>query len=182
MTPISLPNNVSLSSSFVTADSSHLQRSFHMAECAIDQHCLRTDHPINLFFAKSGGALAVQWLDPDRFPNVVYVTSDFRRRWFRVYAFHALLILVYAIRWHARWRFIIFGCRIIPVYRLHYQATQPHGYCPNSAMTPLRNVIIFWDIGTAVVSEFKLQSCYYVYFWTNTFGKGLNPLVLQAMG
>ena len=28
-----------------------------------------------------------------------------------------------------------------------------------------------------VVSEFKLQSCYYVHFWTNTLGKGINPLI-----
>ena len=26
-----------------------------------------------------------------------------------------------------------------------------------------------------VVSEFKLQSCYYVHFWTNALGKGINP-------
>ena len=33
-----------------------------------------------------------------------------------------------------------------------------------------------------VVSEFELQSRYYVYFQTNTFGKGMNPLILPAMG
>ena len=33
-----------------------------------------------------------------------------------------------------------------------------------------------------VVSEFVLQSRYYVHFWTNTFGKGMNPLILLAMG
>ena len=33
-----------------------------------------------------------------------------------------------------------------------------------------------------VVSEFELQSCYYIHFWTNTLGKGMNPLILQAMG
>ena len=27
------------------------------------------------------------------------------------------------------------------------------------------------------VSEFKLQSCYYVHFWTNTLGKGMNHLM-----
>ena len=75
---------------------------FHMAGCAIDQHCLRTDHPINLSFVKSDAASAVWWFDPDRFPNLVYITSDFWRRWFGVYALHMLLILVYAICWHAR--------------------------------------------------------------------------------
>ena len=33
-----------------------------------------------------------------------------------------------------------------------------------------------------VVSEFVLQSCYYVHFRTNTLGKGMNPLILPAMG
>ena len=33
-----------------------------------------------------------------------------------------------------------------------------------------------------VVSEFKLQLRYYVHFWTNTLGKGMNPLILPAMG
>ena len=28
-----------------------------------------------------------------------------------------------------------------------------------------------------VVSEFKLQSCYYIHFRTNTLGKGMNPLI-----
>ena len=25
------------------------------------------------------------------------------------------------------------------------------------------------------VSEFKVQSCYYIYFWINVFGKGIQP-------
>ena len=33
-----------------------------------------------------------------------------------------------------------------------------------------------------IVSEFKLKSCYYDHFWTNTLGKGMNPLILPAMG
>ena len=33
-----------------------------------------------------------------------------------------------------------------------------------------------------VVSEFVLQSHYYVYFGTNTLGKGMSPLILPAMG
>ena len=34
----------------------------------------------------------------------------------------------------------------------------------------------------AVVSEFKLQSHHYVHFRTSTLGKGMNPLILPAMG
>ena len=33
-----------------------------------------------------------------------------------------------------------------------------------------------------IVSEFELQSSYYVNCWANTFGKGMNPLILPAMG
>ena len=33
-----------------------------------------------------------------------------------------------------------------------------------------------------VVSEFELQSCYYVYIRTDILGKGINLLVLSAMG
>ena len=33
-----------------------------------------------------------------------------------------------------------------------------------------------------VVSKFVLQLRYYVLFWTNTLGKGMNPLILLAMG
>ena len=33
-----------------------------------------------------------------------------------------------------------------------------------------------------VVGKFVLQSRYYVHFQTNTFGKGMNPLILPAMG
>ena len=33
-----------------------------------------------------------------------------------------------------------------------------------------------------VVSEFVLQSRYYIHFWANTLGKGVNPLILPAMG
>ena len=33
-----------------------------------------------------------------------------------------------------------------------------------------------------VVREFVLQSRYYVHFWANTLGKGMNPLIPPAMG
>ena len=33
-----------------------------------------------------------------------------------------------------------------------------------------------------VVSEFDLQSGYYVYIRTNTLGKGMNPIILPAIG
>ena len=33
-----------------------------------------------------------------------------------------------------------------------------------------------------LVSEFVLQSRYYVHFRANTFGKGMNPLILPAIG
>ena len=33
-----------------------------------------------------------------------------------------------------------------------------------------------------IVSEFELQTRYYVHFRTNTLGKGMNPLILPVMG
>ena len=33
-----------------------------------------------------------------------------------------------------------------------------------------------------VESKFKLQLCYYVHFYTNTLGKGMNPLIPPFMG
>ena len=33
-----------------------------------------------------------------------------------------------------------------------------------------------------VVSEFEIQSCYYVHYRTNTLGNGRKPLILPAMG
>ena len=32
-----------------------------------------------------------------------------------------------------------------------------------------------------VVSEFKLQSRYYIHFWINNLGKGMNPLIVPAV-
>ena len=49
------------------------------------------------------------------------------------------------------------------------------GGCPRSVMVKAM------DCGIEV-SEFALQSCYYVHFRANTLGKGMNPLILPAMG
>ena len=45
-----------------------------------------------------------------------------------------------------------------------------------------RGVMVKAMDGGIVVSEFVLQSRYYVYFRTDTLGKGINPLILPAMG
>ena len=47
--------------------------------------------------------------------------------------------------------------------------------CPRGVMVKAM------DCGIAV-REFVLQWRYYVHFWTNTLGKGMNPLILPAMG
>ena len=122
----------------------------HMVGYAIDQHHLRTDYPINLFFAKSGGASAIWCFDSDRFSNLVYITSDFRWRRFGVYALHVLLTLVYTIRRCIRRCFIIFGYHIIPVHCFCYWAMWPHGYSLDSEVILLCNAITFWDISTLV--------------------------------
>ena len=40
-------------------------------------------------------------------------------------------------------------------------------------------IVLVCDI---VVSEFELQSCYYVHFRTDTLGKGMNPLIPPGKG
>ena len=47
--------------------------------------------------------------------------------------------------------------------------------CPSGVMVKAMDCRI-------VVSEFVLQSRYYVHFQANTLGKGMNPLILSAMG
>ena len=49
------------------------------------------------------------------------------------------------------------------------------GGCPHGVM------VKEMDCGI-VVHEFVLQTCYYVHFRANTLGKGMNPLILPAMG
>ena len=46
----------------------------------------------------------------------------------------------------------------------------------------LRGVMVKEMDCEIVVSEFVLQWRYYVQFRTNTLGKGMNPLILPAMG
>ena len=43
----------------------------------------------------------------------------------------------------------------------------PHGIVAN---------MLGYDV---IASEFKPQSCYFLHFWTNILGKGINPLLSQ---
>ena len=55
--------------------------------------------------------------------------------------------------------------------------------------TKLYTYALIWSRGVIVkamdceivVSEFVLQSRYYVHFWTNTLGEGMKHLILPAM-
>ena len=49
------------------------------------------------------------------------------------------------------------------------------GGCPRGVMDKAM------DCGI-VVRRFELQSRYYIHFRANTLGKGMNPLILPAMG
>ena len=49
------------------------------------------------------------------------------------------------------------------------------GGCPRGVMIKAVDCRI-------IVCEFVLQSLYYVHFRANTLGKGMNPLILPAMG
>ena len=51
----------------------------------------------------------------------------------------------------------------------------------NRAGCPRGVMVKAMDYGI-VVREFVLQSRYYVHFRANTLGKGMNPLILPAMG
>ena len=52
-------------------------------------------------------------------------------------------------------------------------------YCKLSGVCPHGVMVKVMDCGI-IVSEFKLQSHYYVHFHANTLGKGMNPLILPA--
>ena len=52
---------------------------------------------------------------------------------------------------------------------------------PNCRGCPRGVIVKAMDCGI-VVNEFVLQSRYYVHFRANTLGKGMNPLILPAMG
>ena len=58
---------------------------------------------------------------------------------------------------------------------LHKQDVTLSWGCPRGVMVKAM------DCGI-VVHEFILPSRYYVYFRANTLGKGMNPLILPAMG
>ena len=58
-----------------------------------------------------------------------------------------------------------------------------NGFCWNLSTTKYRwGVLVVKTMDCEiVVSEFILQSRYYVHFWANTLRKGMNPLILLAM-
>ena len=53
--------------------------------------------------------------------------------------------------------------------------------CKYSRGCPCSIMVKALDRGN-VVSEFELQSLYYIHFGTNTLGKGMNALILPVMG
>ena len=64
---------------------------------------------------------------------------------------------------------------MLPLFiSIYFYLTQIWG-CPRGVMVKVM------DCGI-VISEFELQSHYVVHFRTNTLGKGMNPLILPAMG
>ena len=67
------------------------------------------------------------------------------------------------------------------IQRLIYHKTKPNQSNPNQGGCPRGVVVKAMGCGI-VVSEFVLQSRYYVHFRTNTLGKDMNPLILPAMG
>ena len=68
----------------------------------------------------------------------------------------------------------IYMCVCVCIYSTHLVYIYIEG-CPRGVMVKAM------DCGI-VVREFVLQLRYYVHFRANTLGKGMNPLILPAMG
>ena len=60
-------------------------------------------------------------------------------------------------------------------------ARKTHDESINNRGCPRGVMVKAMDCGI-VVREFELQSRYYAHFRANTLGKGMNPLILPAMG
>ena len=68
-------------------------------------------------------------------------------------------------------------CELFYIYMCMYVDVNLHMWLYNN-----RGVMVkAMDCGI-VVNGFVLQSCYYVHFRANTLGKGMNPLILPALG
>ena len=66
--------------------------------------------------------------------------------------------------------------------RLICHKTKPNQTKPKITRGCPRGVMVKAMACGIVVREFVLQSRYYVHFRANTLGKGMNPLILPAMG
>ena len=49
-------------------------------------------------------------------------------------------------------------------------------------MKSLRGAVVIMLDCNLIVSEFELQISYYIHFWTNALGKGMNLLIHPDMG
>ena len=76
----------------------------------------------------------------------------------------------------------LWGMRDTPSLPLIPGPIWPGMVAPNRARGCPRGVMVKAMGCGIVVSEFVLQSRYYVHFRANTLGKGMNPLILPAMG
>ena len=70
---------------------------------------------------------------------------------------------------------LIFHDFVVRKISADFYAKKNWAGCPHGVMVKAMDCRI-------VVSEFVAQSRYYVCFRANTFGKGMNPLILSAMG
>ena len=88
-------------------------------------------------------------------------------------------------RWHdsisVKWKPVFFfvADTVITVARVVKKPSFPFFWWEGGC---LRGVMVKAMDCRIVVCEFVLQSRYYVHFRTNTLGKGMNPLILPAMG
>ena len=76
---------------------------------------------------------------------------------------------------------IYLSVRICPCTRRAWTHTHTHAYTYTRGGGPRCVMVKAMDCGI-VVREFVLQSRYYVHFWTNTLGKGMNPTYPPSYG
>ena len=77
---------------------------------------------------------------------------------------------------------IIEYTELIYIFIILHNYTHTHPRLAQILGVCLRGVMVKAMECGIVVSEFELQSGYCVHFRANTLGKGMNPLILPAMG
>ena len=101
--------------------------------------------------------------------------QDVIQRKYFFYQFSSYHIFLYSPPFHVSSSYVCFYFFPISHFISHLFFPLYFAGCPRGVMVKAM------DCGI-VVSKFVLQLRYYVHFRANTFGKGMNPLILPDMG